>query len=305
MCQICGHKFDAAPGRIEDAEDRPWHPFRYFADCTECGAEAEQSGREVGLFKAWAHATGPRTPEGKARSSANIEGHPTPSESQLTRFNAMKHGAYARTAQFFPSKPGKYPQCDGCEHMDEDRPEDSYCMRHRACLKQAELFIRYQSAFDAKDPSLLLEIQGQRHAAIQALIDSMILAIAQDGGPRIKTVEWYHDKDGGFHLAGYTDDYGEKHQIYKLSEHPLLKPLIDYISKNSMTLSDLGMTPKVQDEQSLAQGFLDKSAVDRETEQEFRSRIENQQNKLLSMIGNSYDEAEFEELPSPGGGTSG
>jgi len=299
-CEACGHKFDAAPGRTEDAEDRPWHPFRYFADCTLCGSEAEQSGREVGLFKAWAHATGPRTPEGKARSSANLDGHPTPAESQLTRFNAMKHGAYAKTAQFFPAKPGKYPQCEGCEYLDTDEPEDSYCIRHRACLKQAELFIRYQRAFDAGDPGLLVEMQASRHASIQALIDTMILTVAQDGGPRIKSVEWYHDKYGGFHLAEWKDDNGESHQIHKLEEHPLLKRLMDYISKNSMTLADLGMTPKVQDEHALLEGHLSQQRGEREKDHDFRLKMADQTDALMKLVSDSYEDAEFEELPAPG-----
>ncbi len=286
----CGARFSGPPGRVEDAPDQGWHPFRYFAACPECGEEAPQAAWERALMKAWRRATGPRTPEGKARSAANLEGHPTPEEAQITRFNAMKHGMFAKTAKFFPAKPGKYPQCDGCEHLDGDDPRGSECVRHRACLKQVELFMRYQSAFDSRDPELLLELQASRHAAIQALIDSMILAIAQDGGPRIKTVEWYYDKDGGFHLAQWVDERGEVHQIYELKEHPLLKPLIDYINKNSMTLADLGMTPKVQDDQDLMRGFLDHEREGRDSAEGFRRSIEEQQRKLLELVEGSYED---------------
>ena len=135
-------------------------------------------------------------------------------------------------------------------------------------------------------------MQGQRHAAIQALIDTMILAINQDGGPRIQTVEWYYDKDGKFHLAQWEDERGETHQIYKLDEHPLLKPLIDYINKNSMTLADLGMTPKVQNDQEMMQGYLSQDKDNLENEQAFRQRIEKQQSQLLELVNNSYDDAE-------------
>ncbi|HFD86095.1 MAG TPA: hypothetical protein ENJ35_00280 [Gammaproteobacteria bacterium] len=292
VCPQCSYRFECPPARHEEDEDRPHHPFRYFADCPQCDTESPQAHWEINLFKAYANATGPKTEEGKAISAANLDGHPTPEEAQLTRFNAMKHGAYAKTAKFFPARPGKYPQCDGCEHQNEHYADDSACVRHKACLKQVEVFVRYQSAFDAKDPNLLLELQGHRQAAIQSLIDMMILTINQDGGPRIKTVEWYYDKDGSFHLAQWKDDDDKAHQIYKLEEHPLLKPLIDYINKNSMTLSDLGMTPKVQDDQDMMKGFLDHEKGDKEAAQGFQQRIEKQQDTLLSLIQDSYDEAD-------------
>ncbi len=291
-CVPCRRSFAAAPLRVEDAPELPWHPFRYFHRCETCGGEVEQAAWERALFKAWTKATGPRTPEGKARSAANIEGHPTPDEALITRFNRMKHGLFAKTAKFFPARPGRYPQCDGCEHLSDFDRKESECVRHHACLKQVQLFMRYDAAFAAKDPSLLVEMQAQRHAAIQTIIDQMILTIAQDGGPRMKTVDWYYDKDGTFHLAKWTDEDGVEHQIYKHEEHVLLKRLIEYVSKNSMTLADMGMTPKVQEDQNMMKGFLDSESSSREEANEYRRRIEEQQQKLLELVENSYSDAE-------------
>lgn len=107
-CDACYRSFKAAPRRVEDEPETEHHPFRYFAVCPRCDAECEQARFERGLIKAWASATGPRTPEGKAASAKNLEGHPTPEEALRTRFNAMKHGMAAKVATYFPAKP------DGC-----------------------------------------------------------------------------------------------------------------------------------------------------------------------------------------------
>lgn len=201
-----------------------------------------------------------------------------------TRFNAMKHGLAARTATYFPAKPGNYPACDGCEYL-----ESKACLDGpRACLKRTELFMRHQVAFDSQDPSMLTGIRADTQAAIQALVNDMILAIAQDGGPRIHELVWYNDKEGGFHLAKYMTEDGKTHQITEVKAHPLLKPLMDFISKNSMTLADLEMTPKVRDEQEMMQGFLDKKSDDQETVSEFQQRMEDGVNKLMQLVDNSY-----------------
>lgn len=244
-----------------------------------CGAVAEQASWQRALLKAWVSATGPRTEEGMSRSAANLEGHPTPEEARLTRFNAMKHGLFARTAKYFPAKPGSYPHCETCEHLDT-----MACIPQRACLKRAELLLQHEVAFETGDPGLLTGMRAGTQAMVQALIDDMLLTIAMDGGPRIKSPEWYSDKDGGFHLAKYYDDLAdEMRQIYKLEAHPLLKILIDYLAKNAMTLADLEMTPKSRDEQDALRGYLDKEK-DAQSTTDYQKRLEQQNQKLLDLI---------------------
>lgn len=284
----CGHDFKAVPEKTVES-DNWWHPFEYFSPCPRCGHEATQHGREVGLLKAHATATGPRTPEGKAASASNLEGHPTPEEAQQTRFNALKHGLYANTATYFPARPGKYAICDGCNYYNHECTPESPD-NPPACLRRVELFMKHHLAFEAKDPGMLTGMRASTQAAIQAMIDEMIMTIAADGGPRIKSLEWYHDKDGGFHLARYRDkETDEWVHIEKLEQHPLLKPLIDYISKNNLTLSDMGMTPKVQEDQEILRGNLDEDAAEKESAQAYMQRLEKQQNQLMKLIGNSYD----------------
>lgn len=157
-CEWCGHQWESAPERVEDCEDLPWHPWRYACACPSCHKEAGQVWWERNLLKAHAHATGPRTPEGKAATAANLEGHPTPEEAQRTRFNSLKHGLFARTATYFPARPGKYPHCATCEWFnngcDENPPPGK--KNPPACMKRTELFMRHQIAFESRDPAFWL-----------------------------------------------------------------------------------------------------------------------------------------------------
>lgn len=278
----CGWRWASEPGRVVAAAERDHHPFEYFSECPSCGLEAPQAAWERALAKAWTKATGPTTAAGKALVAANLEGHPTPEEAHRTRFNAMKHGLFARTATYFPAKPGKYPQCDGCDLF-------VICHEQVACLKRTELFLKHQIAFETRDPGMLSDLRADTQAAVQALINDMILAIAEDGGPRLRTPEWYYDKDGGFHLARWIDDKGAPVQLYKLEEHPLLKRLMDFISKNSMTLADMEMTPKAQDDQDAIRGFLDSKQHESDNLLEYQKRTAEGIEGLRALIRNSQD----------------
>ena len=76
-CNACKNTFDAKPERVEDEPARA-HPFRYFSACPGCEEEVQQAPWQVGIFNANLAATGPKTPEGKAKSSANLAGPTQP-----------------------------------------------------------------------------------------------------------------------------------------------------------------------------------------------------------------------------------
>lgn len=280
-CGTCFHSFKAAPGRIEDAPDREWHPWLYFATCPVCENEAEQAAWEKGLMATYGKHTGPKSEAGKEAVTANLSGHPTPEESRRTRFNAMKHGLYAHTATYFPAKPGQYPHCTNCEYL-----ADAGCMDSGACLKRTELLLQHQVAFEAGDPRLLTDLRARTQAFVQAIIDDIILAIVSEG-VQLKTPAWYYDKDGGFHLAEFTENDGERRLIYEVKAHPLLKTLGDLMAKNSMTLSDSEMTPKQVTEDDRMQGFLDGKKRSAEEEGEYRRRQTEALENLSGMIDRS------------------
>jgi hypothetical protein len=280
-CVACAHQWKRAPEQIVDAPDDEFHPFAYFAECPVCGEEAPQAYWERNLLRAWASATGPRTPEGKAVVAANLAGHPTPEEARRTRFNAVKHGLYARTATFFPAKPGRYPQCEGCEHLATEA-----CRPHGACLKRSELFLQFQIAFEQRDPRLLQQLHADNQAAIQALIMDMITTIAADGGPELTSQEWYYDREGGLHWVERTnEETGQLERMLKKEAHPLLKPLIEFIHKAGLTMEDLAMTPKAQDESDLLRGYLDAERDDRQRADEHREKTRREMDTLRKLLG--------------------
>lgn len=233
-----------------DAPEDPWHPWRYFAPCVNCREEAEQGAQARHLLKMWASATGPRTAEGKAAVTANLDGHPTPEAAQRTRFNALKHGLNARVATYWPARPGRYPQCETCELFNNG------CHTGMACAKKTELFMRHHVAFETGDTKILGEIRADLHANLSAIINDLVLSVISDGARRL-TPEWYYDREGTFHLAQYTDDItGLPVQIYKTEVHPAIKQIGELVTRLGLDLNSQGMTPKVQDDADVIRGHL-------------------------------------------------
>lgn len=286
-----GHVFESVPGRIVEKPEWDWHPFEYFCACPECGSEAPQCSKRRGLLKAHARATGPTTPEGKARSAANLDGHPTPEETQKTRFNAITHGLTSKVANFYPAKPGGYERCHGCVYFGTECIKDppSGHKNPSSCLSRVELFMQHRMAFESGDSGMLNMLRSDTQAGIQAIINDIILDIAQRGVTLVAP-EWkINPVTGGVVIADYTDrESGKRHTIHEVKAHPLLKILIDYIAKNNLSLEDMNMTPKVQEENDMMKGFLDETGSEQESTNKYQQRMLDQQDALMSLIGNSY-----------------
>ena len=281
-CGDCRHTFDTQPARVEDEPARA-HPFRYFAVCPDCDREVQQVHWQVGIFNANLAATGPKTPAGKARSAANLAGHPTPSEAKVIRFNALKHGASAKTALFFPARPDQYPHCKTCD-VDRD-----YCRAQPACIKRTELTMRHLVALQSGDPECLKDIHAVQQANLSALFEDMMQAIISDG-VTLRNIAYGFDKDGGLNLARYVDqESGEWKTIEEVKAHPLLKPLFELLSRNNLSLSDLNMTQKIQIDQGIQQGRLQQEEDEKESAFEYREKMQRQMTDLKAMINRSSD----------------
>lgn len=255
--------------------DRDWHPWDYFCDCPSCGEEAEQAPWERALLKAWQNATGPRTEAGKAATAANLDGHPTPEEARRTRFNAMKHGLSAKTATYFPSRPGGYAFCAGCD------VDWLWCAQQPACAKQTQLFMQHHAAFESRNPKHLSGIYADLQAALFSVLQQILQTIIADG-VKIEAPEYYLDKENGnLIVAQYTDDAGVVRTIKEITAHPLFKPLGELLSRNNLSLADMGMTQKVIDDEEQEFGRLQAQDQAREALTDFAQR----QAKALEDLG--------------------
>ena len=248
-CQVCRYTWEEKPDLVEpdEAPEAAHHPWRYFATCPVCKASNQpQAPWERALLKAHQTSTGPRTPEGQKATTANLAGHPTPEEALRTRFNAMKHGLNARVANYFPAKPDGYAFCKRC---DVDR---YWCAEQPACVKQTETFMLHSVAFEQRNPRALAKIHGDLHAALVASLQMCLQAVLGDGVV-IKTpkLEMVPDADGVLRneAVSYFDAAGQVHYIYDYMANPAFKPIADLITRLGLSLSDLGMTIKAQDEE--------------------------------------------------------
>lgn len=261
QCKPCKHTFTTEPLRIVPAPEIEHHPFEYFAPCPLCGEECELVYWQRSLLKAYVNATGPRTDEGKAASAENLKGHPTKDEALRTRFNAMQHGLSARTATYFPAKPDGYAFCKSC---DVDR---AHCKAQPACVKKTELFMVHHAAFEQRNPKHLMGIYADLQASIFAVLQQILQTIIADG-VKITTPEFSFDKDGNCIVARYSyqDANGETQSriISNMEAHPLFRPLGEILSRTGLSLSDMGMTAKIIEDEDAEMGKLNDGAAQRE-----------------------------------------
>lgn len=287
-CGDCSFTFRAAPVRIEDEPKRA-HPYRYFGTCGNCQREVQQVPWEVGQFCAVLASTGPKTPEGKARSASNLAGHPTVPEQAITRFNALKHGANAKTALFFPARPGKYPQCATCD------VDHAYCATQPACIKRTELMMQHLIAFQSADPSKLTELHAINQANLAAIFQDMIQTIVADG-VSLRNPVYDFDKEGGFHIGRYKGTNGEMVTIEEIKAHPLLKPMMELLSKNNLSLADLNMTPKVQVDHGIEMGRTIDQEEERESALDYQRKMTEQMSGLKEMIARSQNRVRRDDI---------
>ncbi|PHS71956.1 MAG: hypothetical protein COB22_05935 [Cycloclasticus sp.] len=242
--------FVADPSRIEDVPEKTTHPWAYFADCPRCGKECKQQVWEIALMSSYGKHTGPKTEEGKANSKKNLEGYPTAEQRKRVRFNGLKHGMYAQTLEFFPARPGQYLQCKGCQIAHD------VCRENIICAKEADRAMRYQIAFSENNPDQLRDIQANNQSRIQSIMDNVMLSLVNTGVELKNPRGTYDQKAGKFIPETYLDGDGEVHLSMDYSAHPLLKTLMDFVSKNSLTMADQGMTPKLREDEEELQGKL-------------------------------------------------
>jgi hypothetical protein len=218
-------------------------------------------------MKAHQTATGPKTSEGKAATAANLDGHPTAEESLRTRFNAMKTGMHARTATYFPARPGKYSFCARC---DVDRV---WCGQQSACVKQTEIFMLHHAAFEQRDPRKLAGLHADLTASLTAMLQMAIQEVLGDGititQPRVEL-----DREGTPVTLTYLDDQGKRQYILNRQANPAIKAVTELVSRLGLSMNDLGMTVRAAEaEDEVFKGRLRDDEDSRESLAAFGARM--------------------------------
>ncbi len=267
-CDSCAKNFRTADYLRIDMPDRESHPYDYLATCPNCGKEeVELESWQVNLLKAWANATGPKNTE-------------------LTKFNAITHGLTAKVAQYHPARPGQYDVCNGCEYLESTCGQDN----NKWCLKRTEIYMRLRLASDEGDIQSLKEIHADNQAGAQIILESMMLCIMQDG-VTVKTPLNYEDKKTGeIKLVDFIDETGKLKIAYSdIKAHPLLKPYIEMLSKNGLSLTDMMLTKKQQGEDANLKGFLDDEQQTREEQREKQAVFDQRHNTLIELVKGNVD----------------
>lgn len=201
----------------------------------------------------------------------------------------MKHGLNARTATYFPAKPDGYAFCSAC---DVDR---SWCFDQPACVKQTQLFMRHHAAFESRDPKHLTGIYADLQGAVMAVLQQILQTIIADG-VKITSPQWYTDKETGRVLiAEYFDENGQRRVINDVSAHPLFKPLGELLSRNSLSLADMGMSYKAIEAEQQEMGKLNAQEGAREALSDFAQ----QQAKALGDLRALMEQANAQRNADP------
>lgn len=267
-CDACYCRFEGEPERVVDDPDRPWHPWDYFATCTRCGSEAVWARNQRKLFEMWSKASGPKTADGQRKAIENLSASGRSPESYArSRFNNLQTGLYSRSAVFFPARPGKYRECQGCEFR------ETTCPSSQSCQKKAELFMRHHLAFETKDPNLLTMYRADTQAVIYAILEMIMVSVLEDGVKIETPVYWFNKDTGKLQIGEYTADTGERRTIVEVKSNPLLRPLADLLAKNNMTLADMSMTPKAQEEQEALEGHFNREQLGEASEAAYRQEV--------------------------------
>ena len=258
-CPECRHRWEADAERVEPSVDSP-HPFEYFATCPKCGEQRNESPQIKGLYRAWLNITGSKSTE---ISNKNL----VPPDPEKFRFNALRHGMYAKKAKYFPAKEGRYPECSDCGYAAE-------CEVSGVCLELSKIRMMVQRAVDHRDPKALGELMKTTQADLFVMLQRMFSQVFQDG-VTLEAPVWAGTKEG---YVLVQDEDGR--QVMEKSAHPLLPRLIDMVAKNSLSLSDMLLTPKTSEEAEAVKGHLEGEKESREQLSDYRQ----QRNQMLEQF---------------------
>lgn len=289
----CGQRFKTKKYESEPYPEREWLKTHYYAECPRCKNLASQASWQIAQWKTFhdhGH-FGAATPEGKAAVRKANKERP-PESHKISRYNAMTHGMTAKVADTYPSRPGKYDECETCEWLNNGCGDAFH-----ECLKKLEVFLQFHVAMKEGNGRLLGDLLARDQAGLSAIRSGLIRAIAKYG-VMLETPEWIYDKEKGFKIAEYNDEYGEKRIINKLEVNPGIKSLTELIARNHTTLADMGLTPGIKEEEKTLPGYLDDE--DKESVAAAQQRMSEGVESLRKLMGGRTIDGESTRLIDQG-----
>ena len=270
----CGARFSSSNYQTSGYPEQDFHPYQHTASCPRCGEDVNPAAHQVAAWKA---ASLPLSLESRAKISAAQKAR-DPASYAISKSNRMITGANAKVLKVWPAKPGTYAECDTCEFLTNGCKTD---FQH--CADKTDLYVKFLMAQETGNSAFIGQEMAATQAGMAAITASMIRSLAQKGVTM--EVPVYAKTENGIEVATYTDDEGKKRTITRTEANPLLPHLINYVSKNNLTLSDMGITPKVKEEQRQLQGFLDSKEADRETQLDAINAQQTLVQNLLRVVG--------------------
>lgn len=214
----------------------------YWCNCPLCGKPChEVPDRYLSLAKAWANQTGPRTPEGKRRSS----------------LNGYKHGKYAKSLPILaPALPGKFPVCRDCEHREPCENEP-----YKYCPVNMQPMMELIRAFEEGDSAALKSFAALSQANTWQVAQMMYQAVQENGVLVPKEIRTKISKDGD-----------QIDQVLEWQANPLLSRIPEFLSVLGHTADQQAITPKQARDQEAVEGYLQGQEIERVEAKEQRDK---------------------------------
>lgn len=239
--------------------------------CDNSSNILETNWRVYNLQKAWENATGPKTEDGKARSS----------------LNNYKHGKSAAQHHILaPAKPEKYPICESCQIIKECKSKP-----YKYCPVDLQVIATFVQAYKEQKINDLRELAGLTQANIYKVFVNMIHHIMTNG-VMVHHKKLITDKNGN---PVYDSDGNMLYNEWD-EKNTLLKDLPNYVISLGFSAELQDMTPKTRQESESLKGFLDDKKADRDSLLEVKRRSLQEQTRMREAIEQLNAQAAFDKF---------
>lgn len=212
--------------QVEDLGEES--PYNSFAKCPVCKTWCRSVPHYyANLEKMRANATGPKTEDGKRRSSVN----------------GITHGIYAQPHHMIAPANGKYDICEDC-----DIKERCEAKELRYCPYKQDLMVRFMAAVENGDSGALRQYAGLSQGRLYIVLENMFQEVMKLG-PAIKQPRLNAGK-----VVTIENEQGEETTLYEYVEHPLLDDIPKIMQALGMTSDQQNMNPSKAEETDREQG---------------------------------------------------